>query len=125
MTRANSPQGGAIQDMEANRATYRTCVVFFCYTTNTAFVHCTIVHCTNAGRLLSKFLSNPGENHYEAAMYAIGFLSYKQDDYLEYKRSVNFDGVFRLFTMVDADLGGDHTKGPNANSVMSSVTFFN
>jgi hypothetical protein len=85
------------------------------------------VHCRNAGRLLSKFLSNPGEKHYEAAMYAIGFLSYKQkmNICLEYKRSANFYGVFRLFTMVDADLGGDHTRGPNANSVMSGVFFLN
>jgi hypothetical protein len=82
-------------------------VGFFCYTTNTAFVHC-----RNAGRLMSKFLSNPGEKYYDydAAMLAMDFLSAKRDAYLEYKRSVNFGGIFRLFTMVDADLGGGHTS---------------
>ena len=49
----------------------------------------------------------------------------ERDEYLEYKRSVNFDGIFRLFTMVDADLGGDHTSGKNGNSVMAAVTFLN
>ena len=68
----------------------------FCYTTSTVFVHY-----RNAGRLMSKFLSNPGEKHYDAAMFAMGFLSAKRDEYLEYKRSVNFDGIFCLFTMVD------------------------
>jgi hypothetical protein len=74
---------------------------------------------------MSKFLSNPGEKHYDAAMFAMGFLSAKRDEYLAYKRSVNFDGIFRLFTMVDADLGGDHTSGNNGNSVMAAVTFLN
>jgi hypothetical protein len=38
---------------------------------------------------------------------------------------VNFDGIFRIFTMVDADLGGDHVRGKNGRSVMAGVTFVN
>jgi hypothetical protein len=54
-------------------------------------------------------------------MYAIGFLALKVDEYLEYKRSVEFDGIFRLFTMVDADLGGDHTDGRWSEFALSHV----
>ena len=49
----------------------------------------------------------------------MGFLSDNKDEYLEYRRSVDFDGVFSLFTVVDADLGGDHTRGKNGNSAFS------
>jgi hypothetical protein len=42
----------------------------------------------DAGRLMSKFLSNPGEKHYEAVLYAIGlrvprggFLSANKEEY--------------------------------------------
>ena len=75
MTRANAPIAEpAIGAMLDKKATYRTVVGFFCYTTNTVFVHC-----RNAGRLMSKFLSNPGEKHYDAAMFAMGFLSAKRE----------------------------------------------
>jgi hypothetical protein len=99
---------------------YRTCVGFFCYTTNTVFVHC-----RNAGRILSKFLSNPGKKHYEACMHAVGFLRKNQHEYIEYRRGADFNGEFRIFTMVDADLGGCHVRGKNGNSVMAGVTFVN
>ena len=71
------------------------------------------------------FLANPGVLHFEAVMHAMGFLVAHQDEYLEYRRSVNFDGIFRIFTMVDADLGGDHVRGKNGRSVMAGVTFVN
>jgi hypothetical protein len=75
MTRANAPIAEpAIGAMLDKKATYRTVVGFFCYTTNTVFVHC-----RNAGRLMSKFLSNPGEKHHDAAMFAMGFLSAKRE----------------------------------------------
>jgi hypothetical protein len=38
MTRKNTPESEPTKDMLANRKTYRTCVGFFCYTTNTVFV---------------------------------------------------------------------------------------
>ena len=55
------------------------------------------------------------------------YLYFKCDEYIEYKRGKNFerDHMFRIFTMVDADLGGDHTRGANGNSVMAGVCFLN
>jgi hypothetical protein len=99
MSRANCPEGlSEIQAMDNKRSAYMTYVGFFCYATNTVFVHC-----RNTDRLMSKFLQNPGSLHWEAILHAIGFLSANQNEFLEYRRSVNFDGIFYLFTMV-ADL---------------------
>ena len=97
---------------------YRTIAGFFGYATNTV-----PVNCNSAARLLSRVLANPGEVHHKAAMYAIGYLLKNADEYLEYRRSPSFAGVFNVFTMVDADLGGDPTNGSNGNSVMGAVMY--
>jgi hypothetical protein len=121
MTRANSPVTDVAKAAFKGKASeYRMMAGFFGYATNT--VH---VNCKNAARLLSRFLSNPGEAHYKAAMYALGYLYQHRCAYIEYRRSDGFCGVFTIFTMVDADLGGDPTKGANGNSVMAAVMFLN
>lgn len=121
LTLANTPSTMAQQAVMKDRVKeYRTCVGFFCYITNTVFVDC-----RNAGRILSKFLSNPGEKHYEACMHAVGFMRKNLNEYIEYRRGEDFNGEFRIFTMVDADLGGCHVRGKNGNSVMAGVTFVN
>ena len=84
MTRVNCPEGlSEIQAMDDKRSAYRTYAGFFCYATNTVFVHC-----RNTGRLMSKFLQNPGLLHWEAVQHALGFISANQDEFLEYRRSV-------------------------------------
>jgi hypothetical protein len=40
-------------------------------------------------------------------MHAVGFLRTNLDEYIEYRRGGNFNGEFRVFTMVDADLAED------------------
>jgi hypothetical protein len=127
MTRANSPQGEvAIQNMEANKATHIGHVWDFSATPQIQSLYiiagmlgvCCQSSCPPQEKSIMKL---------RCMLLGSSFIYHKQDEYLEYKRSVNFDGVFRLFTMAgaDADLGGDHTRGPNANSVMSGVTFLN
>ena len=121
MTRAHCPV--TAEEIKAARQIskqYRTYSGFFGFCTNTVFVIG-----KNVARLLSRFLANPGVAHHKAVMYAIGWLYKNCNEYMEYKRSKNFDGSFRLFTMVDADLGGDSTRGPHGNSVMAGVIYLN
>ena len=123
MTKKNCPVTSLEKEKMHDKAKqYRTYAGFFGYATNT--VH---VNCKNVARILSRFLSNPGIEHHKAVLYALGYLYFKCDEYIEYKRGKNFerDHMFRIFTMVDADLGGDHTRGANGNSVMAGVCFLN
>jgi hypothetical protein len=123
MTKKNCPVTDLQKkEMKSKASQYRTYAGFFGYATNT--VH---VNCKNVARLLSRFLSNPGLEHHKAVMYALGYLYHHCDVYIEYKRSKNFEHefIFRIFVMVDADLGGDDTRGNNGNSVMAGICFLN
>jgi hypothetical protein len=103
---------------EGKTRAYRKYAGFFSYSVQV--VH---VECKNVARLFSRFMQNPGEVHYHAIIYALGYLLFYADDYMEYRRPDGFDGTFYLIDiiMVDADLGGDHSSGKNSSSTMAGV----
>jgi hypothetical protein len=121
LTHANCPdtqEGRDLMISQGKTKAYRKYVGFFSYSVQ--IVH---VECKNIARLFSRFMQNPGELHYQGIIYALGYLLFSADDYMEYRRPDGFDGTFHLIIMVDADLGSDHSKGKNSSSTMAGVAF--
>ena len=123
MTKDNCPKTDTLTRQEANSGRtkkYRRYTGFFGY--NAQVVH---VDCKNVARIFSKFMANPGEAHYTAIIFALGYLVRRKNEYMLYVRAENFDGWFRILVFVDADLGGDHINGRNSSSTMGGVCYIN
>jgi hypothetical protein len=119
LTHENCPSTLEERDkMKSKVKAYRKYTGFFSYSAQV--VH---VECKNVARLFSRFMQNPGEKHYEAIIYALGYLMSVVDECMEYRRPEGFDGSFHLLIMVDADLGGDHSAGQNSSSTMAGVAY--